>query len=183
MDNRTNPPGRRRNVFPPDHLTNILIPRRVHTLPSLKKLQKQTRALLAKRGLAVLATVRSSVPHQGLVAVAAAEDLKYILFASPVYTRKYENISKNSAVSLLLDDRSNSELDFMQCTALSIKGDAEVVQDDTEEAERYRTIYLGRHPYLESFVSSPSSALFRVKVSTYSLVSTFQRVDEWSPGE
>lgn len=150
-------------------------------MPSLKKLQKQTRALLANRGLAVLATVRDSFPHQGLVAVAATEDLKYILFASPVYTRKYENISENRAVSLLLDDRSNSELDFMQCTALSVKGDAEVLQNDTEETERYRSIYLQRHPYLESFVRSPSSALFRVKVSTYSLVTTFQRVEEWSP--
>ena len=150
-------------------------------MPFLKKLQKQTRDLLAKRGLAVLATVRDSFPHQGLVAVAAADNLKYILFASPVYTRKYENISKNHAVSLLLDDRNNSELDFMRCTALSIKGGAEVMQDDTEEAERYRSIYLQRHPYLESFVRSPSSVLFRVKVSTYSLVTTFQRVEEWSP--
>lgn len=145
------------------------------------KIVKQTRKLLAGEGLGVLATMGESSLRQGLVAFAATEDLLHVVFATPKYTRKYENILNTPEVSLLIDDRSNTSVDFLECTALSVQGKAEPVPEDEEEA--FRKLYLERHPYLEEFLRAPSSALVRIRVELYSVVSNFQRVREWSPAE
>jgi nitroimidazol reductase NimA-like FMN-containing flavoprotein (pyridoxamine 5'-phosphate oxidase superfamily) len=141
--------------------------------------QDKTRAVLKAHGIGVLASIGGESPHQGLVAFAASEDLKTIVFATPVYTRKYENILKNTSVSLLVDNRTRPELDFQTYSALTVKGVASVLNN--EESEELLPLYLGRHPYLADFVGSPSSALVRVEVLRYSLVSSFQHVQEWSP--
>jgi general stress protein 26 len=137
------------------------------------------RSLLKERGLAVLATTLDKRPHQGLVAIAATDDLKKIIFTTPTYTRKYENIQTNPAVSLLVDNRTNTEMDFLNCTALTIRGEAYVL--DKEKEPVYHNLYLSRHPYLVQFLHSPSSAMLLVRVDTYTVVTSFQRVREWSP--
>ena len=137
--------------------------------------------MLTEGRLAVLATVHDNGPHQGLIAITATDNLRYIIFATPKYTRKYKNILKSPAVSLLLDDRRNSSIDFLECTALTVNGNAGPVPEKV--LAEYRDLYLSSHPYLEEFVHSPSSVFVQVQVVRYSLVSKFQRVREWSPGE
>jgi hypothetical protein len=39
-------------------------------------------------------------------------------------------------------------------------------------------VYLGKHPYLEGFVTSPTCALLRIKVEKYIVVTRFQEVRE-----
>ena len=141
--------------------------------------EQEIRALLKERGLAVLASTRGQRPHQGLVAIAATDDLKNIIFTTPTYTRKYENIQQNPAVSLLLDNRANTEMDFLNCTALTVHGEASILDKESETV--YHDLYLNRHPYLEQFLHSPSSAMLLVRVDTYTVVTSFQRVREWSP--
>jgi hypothetical protein len=46
------------------------------------------------------------------------------------------------------------------------------------EAEQAHETYLGRHPHLEQFISSPSTALLRLDVEKYILVRRFQDVIE-----
>lgn len=143
------------------------------------EIENTIRTLLGERGLMVLSTIMKEAPHQGLVAAAAADDLKTIVFTTPNYTRKYENIQKNPGVSLLADNRTNTEKDFMDCTALTIRGKAFIADEEYEK--QYHDLYLERHPYMEEFLEAPSSALIVVRVSLYTLVSSFQRVREWSP--
>ena len=50
-----------------------------------------------------------------------------------------------------------------------------------EERERGIVRYIGKFPYLEDFVRSPSCALFRVDVERYIVVTKFQNVIEVSP--
>jgi len=146
---------------------------------SLPDLKQKTEEVLRENGLAVLASIHEDVPHQTLVAVAGTEDLRFLLFATPVYTRKYENIQNNPFISLHVDNRKNTELDFINCTALTVRGKAEIIPD--KDLAKYRKIYLQRHPYLESFLLAPSAQLVLVKVHTYTVVSSFQKVEEWSP--
>jgi hypothetical protein len=39
-------------------------------------------------------------------------------------------------------------------------------------------VYLGKHPHLEEFVTSPTCALLRIKVEKYIVVTRFQEVRE-----
>jgi nitroimidazol reductase NimA-like FMN-containing flavoprotein (pyridoxamine 5'-phosphate oxidase superfamily) len=140
-------------------------------------LRESVRALLSEQGLAVLATDGDSHPHTSLVALAAARDLRTVVFATPVYTRKYDNLLRNPRVALLVDNRRNLEQDFKDALALTVKGRA--VELSASRRRRLASLYLDRHPYLEEFVSSPTCRLFAVEVESYSLVSSFQNVQEW----
>jgi len=138
------------------------------------------RALLESQRLAVLSTPDHIQPYSNLVAFAATPDLKYLLFATTRATRKYANLLANRRVSILIDNRSNEAADFAEAAAVTVLGQAEEMQGT--ELTQLLPLYLGRHPYLRDFVTSPTCALFRVSVERYILVTRFQDVREIIPG-
>jgi heme iron utilization protein len=81
----------------------------------------------------------------------------------------------NSAVSFLIDDRSNDRADYQHAVAISAYGCAEAILDDERAA--CLAIYLAKHPTLRDFVSSPDCALLRTAVSGYRVTSQFQAVE------
>ena len=138
------------------------------------------RALLESQRLAVLSTQDHIQPYSNLVAFAATPDLKYLLFATTRATRKYANLLANCQVSILIDNRANEAADFAEAAAVTVLGQAEEMQGT--ELSQLLPLYLGRHPYLQDFVTSPTCALFRVSVERYILVTRFQDVREIIPG-
>ncbi|MBP2674151.1 MAG: hypothetical protein H6Q84_991 [Deltaproteobacteria bacterium] len=139
-------------------------------------LEREVRELVYAQRLAVLCTDDRGRPYASLIAFAAAPDLKTLVFATSRPTRKFSNLSGNGRVSLLIDNRSNREEDFAEATAATVLGTAREVTG--EERESCLSLYLGRHPYLSSFVRSPNSAVFRVEVESYYVVNRFQSVSE-----
>jgi len=135
--------------------------------------------LLHSQRLAVLSTQMSGRPYSNLVAFAATADLQDILIATTRATRKFANVTADPRVSLLIDNRSNEEMDFGETSAVTVLGVAEEVLGP--ERERYLQIYLKKHPYLMDFVSAPTCALIRVKVERFIMVTRFQEVREVSP--
>jgi nitroimidazol reductase NimA-like FMN-containing flavoprotein (pyridoxamine 5'-phosphate oxidase superfamily) len=138
------------------------------------------RELLDSQRLAVLSTQDHIQPYSNLVAFAATPDLKYLLFATTRATRKYANLLANSRVSILIDNRTNQAADFAEAAAVTVLGQAEEMQGT--EPDQLLPVYLDRHPYLRDFVTSPTCALFRVKVERYIVVTRFQDVREIFPG-
>jgi heme iron utilization protein len=61
--------------------------------------------------------------------------------------------------------------------AVTILGVAREMKEGTE-AEEARAAYVARHPHLEEFVSSPSTALLCLDVERFILVRRFQDVTE-----
>ncbi|HSG29174.1 MAG TPA: pyridoxamine 5'-phosphate oxidase family protein [Candidatus Krumholzibacterium sp.] len=139
---------------------------------------ERIRSLLAGQRFAVLATLSGVDPYCTLVGYSESEDCGEILFATLRDTRKYGNISRNSNVSILIDDRNNDAGDLKDAEALTVLGVAGEVPP--ELSGPYRTRYLDKHPYLKEFVSAPDCALISVKVSRYILVSNFQNVFEYT---
>lgn len=123
----------------------------------------------------VLATQDSAQPYTSLMAFAHTPDLRYLIFATYRDTQKHANLLLNSAVSFLIDDRSNDPVDYQRATAVSVCGQAQAISDD--KCEHFLTIYLAKHPSLRDFVSSPDCVLLRVEVSCYRVVSQFQTVE------
>ena len=145
-------------------------------MDQLEQMKKTIGDLFGSQRLAVLATHRDGQPYASLVAFAATQDLKELLFATARSTRKFANLTRHSRVSLLVDSRSNRDADIHQAMAVTAIGTAEEVEE--MDRDRYLEIYLGKHPHLEEFVKAPSCALIRVRVASYNLVSRFQKVME-----
>jgi nitroimidazol reductase NimA-like FMN-containing flavoprotein (pyridoxamine 5'-phosphate oxidase superfamily) len=139
--------------------------------PQLKKLLKD---LFSSEPLAVLASQGNGQPYGNVVAFAATDDLKFLLFATARATRKYANITRDPRVALVMDDRTNQKVDFQKAIAVTATGIVEKVKG--AEKNHLLKLYLLKHPDLKKFVTSPSCALLRVKVDTYYVVRRFQKV-------
>jgi nitroimidazol reductase NimA-like FMN-containing flavoprotein (pyridoxamine 5'-phosphate oxidase superfamily) len=140
------------------------------------ELRSRVRDLLRDQNLAVLSTDRGEHPYASLVGFVADEDLRHIYFATTRATRKYDALTSNPRVALLVDNRSNSYSDFRDAMAVTALGEAhETAKEENQEAMK---AYLEKHPHLADFITSPTSALIRIEVSTYYVVTRFQHVME-----
>ena len=142
---------------------------------------ERIRALLAEQPYAVLCTQSHSQPYGSLIAFAASEDLKTLVFSTPVTTRKYRLLTECEHVAILIDSRSASSEDMMRIEAVTVTGHAQVVTPGTE-FDRWAALLTARHPHLAPFVRAESSALVRVDVVRYFHVCRFQEVHQWVPG-
>jgi nitroimidazol reductase NimA-like FMN-containing flavoprotein (pyridoxamine 5'-phosphate oxidase superfamily) len=140
------------------------------------ELKSRLESLLRTQQLGVLSTQYKGQPYASLVAFAATEDSKYLLFATTRSTRKYANIASDSRVAMLMDNRSNRAGDFHRAMAVTATGNAEEVGPN--DKVNYLQIFLEKHPHLKDFVNAPSCALLRIKIETYYLVNRFQKVFE-----
>jgi nitroimidazol reductase NimA-like FMN-containing flavoprotein (pyridoxamine 5'-phosphate oxidase superfamily) len=143
---------------------------------SAPQLRKKLKDLFASQRLGVLATYGEGQPYSSLVAFVATNDLKYLVFATTRATRKYANLSAESRVALLVDNRSNQDTDFHRAIAVTALGNAKEVKET--ERDRFLRLYLAKHPYLEEFVNAPTCALLKMSVDRYYMVNRFQNVME-----
>jgi len=134
------------------------------------------RDLFARQRLGVLATHGPEHPYASLVAVRASDDLRRVYFSTPRATRKFHFLSSDPKVAMLVDTRSDEDLDFHQAVAATAVGTARELEGE-ERAEQLAA-FLQRHPHLKPFASSPTSALVELAVETYYIVRRFQNVTE-----
>ena len=144
-------------------------------------LQQHIGRLIKCQPYAVLCTQGQSRPYGSLVAFAASEDLKSIVFSTPVATRKYRLLSKCEHVALLVDNRSAHPHDLMRIEAVTATGSARVVAP-SPDFDRWAGPLIDRHPHLADFVLDKSCALVRVAIERYFHVGRFQEVRQWDPG-
>jgi heme iron utilization protein len=137
-------------------------------------LETEVRNLLTSQKFAALSTQEQDHPYLNLVAFAETRDLRTILFATTRATRKYGNLSSKSGVALLVDNRSNEVADIREAMAVTIIGSAREI--NVSEREGLERVYLDKHSHMKKFLSAPSTALIKVDVEYYLLVSNFQNV-------
>ena len=141
--------------------------------PQLTQILKN---LFSSQRLATLATQGKGQAYGSLVAFAASDDLKHLLFATTRATRKYANLTGAPRVAMVIDNRTNQESDFHKTIAATATGTVKEVEG--KEKESFLKLYLSKHPYLKDFVTSPTCALLCLEVETYYVVSQFQNVME-----
>ena len=146
-----------------------------------QEIQEKIAGLLGSQQLAVLSTQRDGQPYSSLMAYAFTPELANIVVATGKSTRKHQNLMQESRVSLLIDNRSNTENDFHAAMAVTVIGKAQFIEQS--ERPEFEKIYLQRHPYLEEFLASPTTAFVKIAVSHYVLVSRFQDVLEYRLGD
>ena len=139
-------------------------------------IRKTISELLSEQKVAVLATDADSRPYATLVGFWADGNLECIYFFTTRTPRKFAAPSANPRVAMLIDNRSNRSSDFREAMAVTALGEAREV--NKEEEREVISAYLERLPHLAEFTSSPTSALVRVTVSAYYMVTRFQHVME-----
>jgi heme iron utilization protein len=150
------------------------------TMSTDVEIQPILRDLFRSQRYAVLATDDRGQPFASLMAFAATEDLGQLVVLTERATRKFANLKANCRVALLIDDRENKGSDTEDSVAVTALGLAEVVEPAAAAPPLERS--LPRHPYLTAFAAAPSCAAIRVNISSYQLVSRFQKVLEWRVG-
>ncbi len=133
--------------------------------------------LLNEQSFGVLGTNHKGHPYASLVAFTVTAEARFLYFATTRATRKYLNLAADGQISLLVDNRTSQALTLYEAAAVTAYGSATEVAV-AEHAEVLES-YLVRHPQLQSFVSSPTTAIFRIEVESYHLVQRFQNVTEF----
>lgn len=141
-----------------------------------KDVRKKIAKLLTDQKLGILATLGKDYPYQSIVAFWGSRDMKHIVFATKRSTSKYDNIKNKSQVSFFIDNRSNEQSDFIDAIGITALGDVRELNGASKK--KFMRLYLGKHPYLEGFLSSPDCALFMIKVKAYYVVWHFHEVME-----
>lgn len=133
--------------------------------------------LLRQQTFAVLGTSRQGHPYSSLVAFSATTSGESLYFATTRATRKYHNLAVDNRITLLIDNRAEQDRPLYEAAAVTAYGSAEEMHDEIHlEA---LASYLAKHPQLKSFVTAPTTALFRINVEEYHLVQRFQNVTEF----
>jgi general stress protein 26 len=141
-----------------------------------QKIKDQIRELFITQKLAVLSTQHSGQPYASLIAFVGKEDLKKIFFVTPRTTRKFVNLSSDPRVAILINSSLNVESDFHEAVSVTALGTAKEI--NSAEKNEILIQYLTKHPYLESFATSPTCAVVGVAITTYVMVKNFQQVME-----
>ncbi len=128
--------------------------------------------------VAVLATVGEGKPYTSIIAFALTLDRRTLLFTTSSATRKYKNIISQPAVSILLDNRSQSADDINRAQALTLLGTAKKVRAGAKKSE-YRALFVSRHPELADFIDDPKTALIAVTIQQAVHVARFKDVSVW----
>jgi hypothetical protein len=146
-------------------------------MSTIQEIQLVLRQLFLSQRYAVLATDDHGQPFTSLMAFSATEDLRQIVLLTERTRRKFANLKANRRVALLIDDRENKGSDTQDAVAVTAIGDAE--EAGLAASAALFPAFLARHPGLSAFAASSSCAVVTVKISSYLLVSRFERVLEW----
>jgi general stress protein 26 len=140
------------------------------------QLEDRLRDLVLGQKLCVLSTHSGGQPYASLVAFAATDDLKQIVFATPKATRKYANIAADSRAAMLINNASNKVSDFRRAIAATAVGVVREVR--RTKNSKLTKLYLDRHSHLKDFVQSPSCSVLCLDVHSFYVVERFQHVLE-----
>jgi hypothetical protein len=137
---------------------------------------------VSEEPFAVLCTQGEGQPYGSVVAFAFDQDLQTFVFATPMATRKYRLLSECDRVALVVDNRDKFPDDLMRVGAVTVTGRAQRLEPGPGYL-RWSGMLMERHPYMRTFVESPSTALFRVDVVRFLHVTRFQEVRQWVPAQ
>ena len=135
-------------------------------------------APFAAMRVAVLATVEEGKPYTSIIAFALTPDRRTLLFTTSSATRKYRNIVSQPAVSILLDNRSQSAGDINSAQAVTLLGTAKKVRAGAKKSE-YSAIFVNRHPELADFINDPGTALIAFTLQQAVHVARFKDISVW----
>ncbi|MBV5317013.1 MAG: pyridoxamine 5'-phosphate oxidase family protein [Desulfobulbaceae bacterium] len=123
--------------------------------------------LVREKTICVLATIAENKPYCSLMAYAANTDGTEIYMATLGSTRKFGNLSRNPAVSLMIDTREDGSRS--QARALTVEGTCAPIKDAGKQ-QLVRTQLLATHPHLKDFLAHSDIELLCVTIKSFLLL-------------
>jgi len=128
------------------------------------------KALLRSRGDGVLCTAAHGRPHCSLMSYVTDPSCDTVIMATLKHSTKFENITENPRVSLLVDTRdSPGRGDHGAVQALTVAGEIEIEAETPIDAES-RARLLERHPLVRPILEHPDSVLLYVRIESFLLL-------------
>ena len=128
--------------------------------------------LFKSQRFAVIATQGKEYPYTSLVSILVSDDFRKIYFPTSKKTIKYENLSLNSLISILIDNRKNEPGDIKNATAVTAIGKSFETKDDNIKNE-----FLVKHPYMKDFINSKGCVLIEIIIKKYIIVDSLENVN------
>ena len=141
----------------------------------MESVRSLLRKVIFSQYYAVLSSSKDGRSYSNLVAFAASDDLKTVVFATGKGTEKFKRISNNGNVSLLIDNRTNRPADVSKAVAITASGRAGEAPTD-----RSKELLLKRHPGLYRFINSPATAVISIEICEY-VLAHFDHTERLSP--
>lgn len=142
--------------------------------------ENRIRGLIRDQLYGVLCTQSNAQPYGSMVAFAFSDDLKYIVFGTPRNTNKYRFLTDCRNVAFVVNNMNRHADDLMKVEAVTATGRAIELPPGGADAG-WADLLLQRHMNLKAFITSTSTALFKIEISRFFYVSSFQEVLEWEP--
>ena len=143
-------------------------------MKSIKELKNLISKIGSKQLFAVLATSNKNQPYTSLVAFAITEDLKKLVFITPRDTRKFQYLSENNRVSLMIDNSENQKVDISKAVGITITGKSR--DSSGKERETLLNLFISKHPQMNEFAFSKGCSVVSVDINRYDVVERFQNV-------
>ena len=120
-------------------------------------------AMIREHNLAALATQGPQGPRASLMTYLYGGEGRVLYLITSVKSRKFANLKAEPRVSLLIDDRlsTGGRVDFTR--ALTVQGEARVVEEAGEQ-ERLKRGFATNLPHLSELALDPDCRVLRVKV-------------------
>ncbi|MFW5500452.1 MULTISPECIES: pyridoxamine 5'-phosphate oxidase family protein [unclassified Maridesulfovibrio] len=126
--------------------------------------------LIRKCNILVLATSGNDGIHTSLMAYASSADCSEIYMVSNRKSRKWQNLSQNAQVSLLIDDRDGKLSDRRhEIKALTVKG-TYVPVTDKSEIKTIKSAIADTAPAIADAFSGPENSIIRIKADSFQLL-------------
>lgn len=134
-------------------------------MSDLDNIKEVVKNLLLTQRFATLASDGENYPYTSLVAFIYDADEEKLYFGTLKDTAKYENIKKNSHVSLLIDNEKNSSADIYNTQALTLLGKAKEVYG--EKRNELKDAFFRRQACLRQFLDEENCAIVEVHIHKY----------------
>ena len=131
---------------------------------------KEMKYVMLSQDMCVMATVSGAKPHCSLMAYITDDDCRKIYMITHKQTTKYQNLTANPSVCLLIDTRlSDIGEQRQKAKALTVNGVFEKIENP-KEFLAVRAKLLQRHLQLKEFASQPDAEVFAVKIHSLQLL-------------
>jgi nitroimidazol reductase NimA-like FMN-containing flavoprotein (pyridoxamine 5'-phosphate oxidase superfamily) len=131
---------------------------------------EKMKALVKEKDVCVMATVSGGKPHCSLMAYVTDDDCSEIYMITHKHTKKYENLTENPSVSLLIDTREE-HLGSRRPGAKALTVNGRYHRMDSEERKTlFRAKMLERHPHMRAFINHPDAELLSIKIASFLLL-------------
>lgn len=125
---------------------------------------KEMKTLAKEKNICVLATVAGDKPYCSLMAYVTDENCEEIYLVTRRDTRKYRNLTKNPAVSLLIDNRE--KYPRSAANALTVAGVYAKIESE-QKNKKVKQNLLAVHPHLTDLINHPDAEILCIQIHSF----------------